>query len=206
LQGLRARRGRVPNDTPARYRGVVLELDHAAVEATADVGSPGRDSVTTPSQPPVQWNAAPPAPVGPAAGLQYGGFLVRVVAFILDAIVLGVITSALAPFAGTSRMVETSNGIVFSYQGSALSTLLGLVYFIGFWTWRGQTPGMIPFNMRVVMADTGEKPDVVRSLLRYVGLIISFVVILLGVIWVAFDARKQGWHDKIANTLVVRPA
>ncbi|HET7686351.1 MAG TPA: RDD family protein, partial [Candidatus Limnocylindria bacterium] len=36
------------------------------------------------------------------------------------------------------------------------------------------------------------------------GLIISFVVILLGVIWVAFDSRKQGWHDKLAKTLVVR--
>jgi uncharacterized RDD family membrane protein YckC len=162
--------------------------------------------MTAPSQPPVQWNAAPPAaPPGPAAGLQYGGFLVRLIAFILDAIVLGVITTALAPLFGTNQVVMTDNGYTVNYQGSAISTLLGLVYFIGFWTWRGQTPGMIPFNLKVVMADTGEKPDVVRSLLRYVGLIISFIVIFLGVIWVAFDARKQGWHDKIANTLVVRP-
>jgi len=35
-------------------------------------------------------------------------------------------------------------------------------------------------------------------------LIISFAVLLLGVIWVAFDGRKQGWHDKLANTVVVR--
>jgi uncharacterized RDD family membrane protein YckC len=95
--------------------------------------------------------------------------------------------------------------IQFDYASSGLNTLAGLVYFIGFWAWRGQTVGMMPFNMRVVSADTGEKIDVVRGLLRYVGLIISFVVILIGVIWVAFDARKQGWHDKIANTLVVRP-
>jgi uncharacterized RDD family membrane protein YckC len=47
--------------------------------------------------------------------------------------------------------------------------------------------------------------DVVRALLRYVGLIISIVVLLLGVIWIAFDSRKQGWHDKIAGTVVVRP-
>jgi uncharacterized RDD family membrane protein YckC len=46
----------------------------------------------------------------------------------------------------------------------------------------------------------------VIALLRYVGLVISFAVILLGVIWVAFDGRKQGWHDKIASTLVVRDA
>jgi uncharacterized RDD family membrane protein YckC len=163
--------------------------------------------MTAPSQPPVQWNAAPPAPTpGPAAGLQYGGFWVRFIAFILDGIVLFVIGAALGPLAGTGQMVQTDNGTyVFNYTGSALSTLIGLIYFIGFWSWRGQTPGMIPFNLRVVMADTGQKPDVVRSLLRYVGLIISIVVIFIGLIWVAFDARKQGWHDKIAGTLVVRP-
>lgn len=164
--------------------------------------------MTGPSQPPVQWNAAPPAPqLGPAAGLQYGGFWVRLVAFILDAILLGVIASALGPLAGTGQAVQTDNGVyIVNYTGGALSTLIGLIYYVGFWAWRGQTPGMIPFNLRVVMADSGLKPDVVRSLLRYVGLIISFVVIFLGVIWVAFDGRKQGWHDKIAGTLVVRPA
>jgi uncharacterized RDD family membrane protein YckC len=42
-------------------------------------------------------------------------------------------------------------------------------------------------------------------LLRYVGLIISIVIFFLGVIWAGFDRRKQGWHDKMAGTVVVRP-
>jgi uncharacterized RDD family membrane protein YckC len=151
------------------------------------------------------WNPPPKAPVGPAAGVQYAGFGIRVVAFILDAIVLAVIGAALGPLAGSGAVVQTGTQVSFNYQASGLQTLIGLIYFIGFWAWRGQTPGMIPFNLRVVMADTGQKPDVVRALLRYVGLIISFVVIFIGVIWVAFDARKQGWHDKIASTVVVRP-
>lgn len=92
-----------------------------------------------------------------------------------------------------------------NYAANAVGLLIDLVYFVGFWAWRGQSPGMIPFNMRVVLAADGGKIDVVRALLRYVGLIISFVVLLLGVIWVAFDRRKQGWHDKIAGTVVVRP-
>jgi uncharacterized RDD family membrane protein YckC len=46
--------------------------------------------------------------------------------------------------------------------------------------------------------------DLTRALLRYVGLIVSFAAILLGVIRVAFDARKQGWHDKMARSLVIR--
>jgi uncharacterized RDD family membrane protein YckC len=152
--------------------------------------------------PPVSWQAPPPAPTGPAAGLRYAGFWIRVVAFILDGIVIAVIS---APFGGTGTVVQTGNQISFNTSATGLQTLISLIYYVGFWAWRGQTPGMIPFNLRVVMADTGNKPDVVRALLRYVGLIISFVVILLGVIWVAFDARKQGWHDKIASTLVVRP-
>jgi uncharacterized RDD family membrane protein YckC len=160
----------------------------------------------TPSNP--QSGCAPPpaAPAGPAPGLHYAGFWIRLVAFILDAIVLAVIAAALGPLAGTGAVVQTGTQVAVNYQASGLQTLIGLVYFIGFWAWRGQTPGMIPLNLRVVMADTGQKPDVVRALLRYVGLIISFVVIFLGVIWVAFDARKQGWHDKIASTVVVRAA
>jgi uncharacterized RDD family membrane protein YckC len=161
---------------------------------------------TAPPPAPVsQWDPPPPTPAGPAPGVRYAGFAIRVVAFILDAIVLAVIGAALGPLAGTGSVVQTGTGVAINYQAGGFQTLLGLVYFIGFWAWRGQTPGMIPFNLRVVMADTGQKPDIVRALLRYVGLIISFAVILLGVIWVAFDARKQGWHDKIASTVVVRP-
>jgi uncharacterized RDD family membrane protein YckC len=161
--------------------------------------------MTNQTPPPVSWSVPPPTPAGPAAGIRYAGFGIRVVAFILDAIVLGVIAAALGPLAGTGQVVQTGAGVSVNYQASGFQTLIGLVYFIGFWAWRGQTPGMMPFNLKVVRADTGEKVDVVRALLRYVGLIISFAVILIGVIWVAFDARKQGWHDKIASTVVVRP-
>jgi uncharacterized RDD family membrane protein YckC len=63
---------------------------------------------------------------------------------------------------------------------------------------------MIPFRLRVVRVADGSRVDLVIGLLRYVGLIISFVALFLGVVWVAFDSRKQGWHDKIAGTLVVR--
>jgi uncharacterized RDD family membrane protein YckC len=160
-------------------------------------------STQTPA-PVSHWDPPPPTPAGPAPGFRYAGFWIRVVAFILDSIVVAVISAALAPLAGGGAVVQTSTGVTINYGAGGVQTLVGLVYFIGFWAWRGQTPGMIPFNLRVVMADTGQKPDIVRALLRYVGLFISFLVLLLGVIWVAFDARKQGWHDKIASTLVVR--
>ena len=152
------------------------------------------------------WAAPPPASTGPAAGLRYGGFWVRVVALILDVIVLFVLTTALSSLAGSGSVVTNAGGaIAVDYTSSSIGLLVGLAYFVGFWAWRGQTPGMIPFNLQIVMADDGTKVDVVRCLLRYVGLLISFAVLLLGVIWVAFDRRKQGWHDKMASTVVVRP-
>ena len=102
-------------------------------------------------------------------------------------------------------MVETApNQVEINYGANAVGGLVGLLYFIGFWSLRGQTPGMMPFRLRVVKAADGTRPDWVVSLLRYVGLIISIAVVFIGVIWVAFDGRKQGWHDKIAGTLVVR--
>jgi uncharacterized RDD family membrane protein YckC len=163
-------------------------------------------TASTPQEPPA-WQASPSTQTGPTVGYIYGGFWVRVLAFILDAIILGVLTSAIAPLSGTGTMVQVQGGVFeINYGANAVGTLVGLLYFIGFWVWRGQTPGMMPFNMRVVRADTGEQVDWVRGLLRYVGLLISFVVIFIGVIWAAFDSRKQGWHDKIANTVVVRPA
>jgi uncharacterized RDD family membrane protein YckC len=147
------------------------------------------------------------APSATAEATNYGGFWIRVVAFILDAIIIGVVATALSPLLGLGPMVDTSTeagAVRVNYTANAVSTLLGLVYFIGFWAWRGQTPGMIPFRLRVIRASDGSKPDWVVGLLRYVGLIISLVVLFIGVIWAAFDSRKQGWHDKIAGTLVVR--
>jgi uncharacterized RDD family membrane protein YckC len=150
------------------------------------------------------WQAPVPQP-GTAAGVAYAGFWIRVVAWIIDGIAIGILTSALSPILGAGPMVGIDgSNVSVDYSSNALGGLVGLAYFVGLWTWKGQTIGMMPFNLWVVSVDDGIRPDLVRSFLRYVGLIISFAVLLLGVIWVAFDARKQGWHDKVAQTLVIR--
>ena len=169
------------------------------------VSEPGPPT-TSAAPPPVSWAPAPPVPPGPMSGMRYAGFWVRVVAWIIDAIILAVIGAALSPLFGGTTVVQTATGIEVNSGATGIQLLINLVYFVGFWMWRAQTPGMIPFNMRVVRADNGANVDISRAILRYVGLIISFVVLLLGVIWVAFDGRKQGWHDKLAGTLVVRPS
>lgn len=163
-----------------------------------------------PAAPPPQepaWSGAPTPSTrpGPIAGFQYAGFWARFLAILIDALAIGLLSAALIPITG-AQITTTTNGVVtVNVVGNAWSTLIGLVYFVGFWAWRGQTVGMMPFNMQVVGVADGKKIDVVRGLLRYVGLIISIIPLFLGLIWAAFDARKQGWHDKIASTVVIRP-
>lgn len=158
------------------------------------------------------WTGAPaPQPSsrpGPMAGFHYAGFWVRFLALLLDGILLGIVTAALAPVWGPAATVTgTVSAAAFQVnaQANAIGGLLGLIYFTAMWAWRGQTIGMMPFNMQVVGVADGKKIDVFRGLLRYVGFIISVIPLFLGLIWAAFDARKQGWHDKIASTVVIRP-
>jgi uncharacterized RDD family membrane protein YckC len=146
---------------------------------------------------------------GPAAAVAYGGFWVRTLAFVIDGVVISVLTLALAPLIGTGPSFELVqvDPNYYVLEGEWGSTpyggLIGLLYYVVFWTVRAQTPGMMPFGLRVVREDGGDV-DIVRSVLRYGGLIIAIAALLIGVMWAAFDARKQGWHDKIAGTVVVR--
>ncbi|HEY8732812.1 MAG TPA: RDD family protein [Candidatus Limnocylindria bacterium] len=123
------------------------------------------------------------------------GFLTRALATIIDFVVLGIIGSIL-------------NSILFggdAVRGNGLSTLIGLAYFLYFWSsyGHGQTIGNRVMKIRVVKTN-GSELSLTDAFIRYIGLILSCVVIFIGVIWVAFDANKQGWHDKIAGTYVVK--
>jgi uncharacterized RDD family membrane protein YckC len=136
--------------------------------------------------------AAPAAAVSGAKA----GFWIRVVAFIIDSIIVGVVNSIIAALLSSSTSGRTG-----------IQTLLGIIYFTYFWSanspWPGQTVGDKLLNLRVIRTD-GSDLTIVQAFIRYVGLFVSFLVIFIGVIWVAFDPNKQGWHDKIAGTYVVK--
>ena len=74
-----------------------------------------------------------------------------------------------------------------------------------FWVYRQATPGKIAISARIVDAETGAKPSTRQLVGRYFGYYVSIIPLMLGILWVAFDPRKQGWHDKLAGTVVVRP-
>ena len=85
-----------------------------------------------------------------------------------------------------------------------VSSLLPAAYVILFWVFNGATPGKMAIAAKVVDAVTGECPSVPRYIARYVGYLLSMLPLGLGFIWIAFDKRKQGWHDKLSGTVVVR--
>ncbi len=122
------------------------------------------------------------------------GFWRRFVAFLIDGVVLFIVNQALASVAYGGDQAAAS--------GAAF--IVDILYFVGLWTyWGGQTLGKKAVGIRVVKTD-GSAVNLVTAIIRYVGYIISAVCLLIGFIWVAFDANKQGWHDKIASTYVVK--
>jgi uncharacterized RDD family membrane protein YckC len=136
--------------------------------------------------------AAAPAAVSGAKA----GFWIRFLAILIDGVILFVINLILAGILNSSTTGR-----------SGIQTLLGLIYYVYFWSsnspWPGQTIGNKLLNIRVIKTD-GSDLSLVVALIRYVGLVVSILVIFIGVIWAAFDPNKQGWHDKIAGTYVIK--
>ena len=124
------------------------------------------------------------------------GWWTRAIAIVLDVIGVGIVAGAVSSILGFATT---------SAQYEGVSTLFQAAYFTYFWSaaGKGQTLGSRALNIRVTKTD-GSYLDYFGAFLRYVGFLISCVVFLIGVIWAAFDAQKQGWHDKIAGTYVVK--
>jgi len=94
--------------------------------------------------------------------------------------------------------------ILFSMVGGAtLGFLVALAYFAGLWAWRGTTVGGVILKLKVVRLD-GQPLTFPVALVRGLAAAFSIVVMFLGFLWIAWDKDKQGWHDKIAGTAVVR--
>jgi uncharacterized RDD family membrane protein YckC len=133
----------------------------------------------------------------------YAGFWIRVWASIIDTILLGLIAlPILISIYGTDYFESES-----LIQGSAdflLSYVFPAIAVIVFWIYKSATPGKMAVSAKVVDARTGEAPSPAQCIGRYFAYFVSILPLGLGLIWVTFDKKKQGWHDKLAGTVVVR--
>lgn len=85
-----------------------------------------------------------------------------------------------------------------------MSNVLPAVAVVIFWIYKSATPGKMAVSAQIVDARTGNAPSTVQCIVRYFGYFVSLILLGLGILWVAFDKKKQGWHDKLAGTVVVR--
>jgi len=139
---------------------------------------------------------------------EHAGFLPRFVAYIIDAIILGIVGWIISIPFGTSYsygyQMDFNYGYNLNPTGTILTALIGLAYMVYFEGGRGATPGKMVMKLKVIGTDGRMPIGYGTAVIRWIGKLISTIVIFLGHIWIIFDKEKQGWHDKIANTFVVK--
>lgn len=136
--------------------------------------------------------------------LEYVGFWARTGAMLIDSLLmLAIFAPILIVFYGKDYFDIVNTGEQ-DWLEVFISYVLPAVAVILFWVYKSATPGKMLIHAKIIDERTGDKPSTGQLIVRYIGYYLSSIVFMLGFIWIAFDPRKQGWHDKIAKTLVVR--
>ena len=164
----------------------------------------------------VSWEA-PTEEVGPAPGIKFAPHGGRLLAYIIDALIitvllvlltiaLGVVLATVAGTSGPSNSAAMAVSVVGTVLYVVAVLVVSLAYFPYFWAKNGQTPGMRPFHLYVVRDSDGGKISGAQAFVRLLGMWVSAAVVYLGFVWIFIDARRRGWHDLIAGTVVIEKA
>jgi uncharacterized RDD family membrane protein YckC len=160
---------------------------------------------------------------------QYVGFWARTCAALIDSLLLLMIILPLTIFTfgwssfefwgdllgATSleeliRLLESREtvveepGVFGGTIGFLVSWVLPAIAVVIFWIAKQATPGKMVFSAVIVDATSGKVPSGGQMIGRYLGYFIALFPFGLGILWVGLDKRKQGWHDKLAGTVVVK--
>lgn len=155
--------------------------------------------------------------------IQYASFTQRMLASVIDTILSAIVfypfLAAACKFANICKtgtiLVPVDNitpmqaleiyshMLMENLSANILEFSLAFFVIIFFWVYKGGTPGKMLFKMRIVDAKTHQKIGFAKSFVRFFAYIASVVPFLLGFLWIHFDKRKQGFHDKIAGTVVI---
>jgi uncharacterized RDD family membrane protein YckC len=149
--------------------------------------------------------------IGHGDGQAYAGFWIRLVARLIDFLVLGV---PIGLILGIQSWVLAGAESMNDNVVTALIVLADLPIVVGpalyltlLWSKRGATVGQGVVGLRVVDATTGSRITLYQAWVRFFGQIVDIMLLGLpiGYVMTAFDRHKQAWHDKIAGTVVLRP-
>ena len=160
-----------------------------------------------------------------ADDLEYVGFWPRVGAALIDSMLALIVTAPLIRWIygpnnlpdvnallamdpeGQRALLSAMLSDLVAPRGTAdvlINVVLPALAIIVFWLTREATPGKMVFDARVVDATTGKAISPGQAIARYLGYYLSIFPLFLGLLWVGIDPRKQGFHDKLAGTVVVR--
>lgn len=134
--------------------------------------------------------------------VKYVGFWARVLAALVDSLLLALVVVPIAlllfwdQLLASEGQLEGTANILFNY-------VLPVLIVLAFWIYRSATPGKMLIKAVIVDADTLQKPEVWQWIVRYLGYYVSGILLMLGFLWVGWDPRKQGFHDKLARTVVI---
>jgi uncharacterized RDD family membrane protein YckC len=149
--------------------------------------------------------------------VRYAGFWIRFVAFVIDSLLATMIVGPLlwkiygsAYFQDYVDLLQgridlaADRPMVAGPADVFVSLVLPAVGVVIFWIARQATPGKMVLSLRIVDATTHAPLSKLQAIIRYLGYYVSIFGLMLGFLWIAFDPRKQGWHDKLAGTVVIR--
>ena len=182
-------------------------VEPRAEEVSAEVpaeGVPVQDTVEAGGRLETIEEAGPVEAAAEVKMLEYRGAWIRLAGFVVDFIVLAVVSFLLLQILTLPFWV---------------ALVIGMIYFVGFWSWRGQTPGKMLIHAKIVKTD-GRPMGFGTAFLRYlfyivpayapillyafrVHVILGAVIALFAFLIIVFDRKKRGVHDRIAGTCVV---
>ncbi len=148
---------------------------------------------------------SPPAILG-----RYAGFVTRMIAWIIDQIIIIATTSLITVIAGLISDILRINeflgiqewaDVLMAALVAAVTLSIWLIYYLGLWMLTGQTVGKWIMGVRIVRTD-GQRLRIGNCVRRLLGYVVS-AILFLGYLWVLVDDRRQGFHDKLAGTFVV---
>ncbi|MCH7312550.1 RDD family protein [Acinetobacter sp. ANC 4805] len=131
---------------------------------------------------------------------EYAGFWIRLGASIIDNIIIMVALVPIGMLMGWNSMYSSE----MTSTADWLWQILIAAFCVFCWVKFAGTPGKRLLRLKVLDERTGENVTVGQGIIRYIGYFPAVLVLFIGLIWVAFDPKKQGWHDKMAKTVVVR--
>jgi uncharacterized RDD family membrane protein YckC len=167
---------------------------------------PAAQAFTAPPPPAVTPDPSPgivagapavPTPAVPvySAALPRAGFWLRMGALFIDSVI---VSAACGSLLAPHDLIREAG-----FHLAGVNWMLPLaIYGAIMWKFKGTTIGGMICGLRVVRLD-GKAITWETAIVRALACFLS-TFLWLGFIWIAFDAEKQSWHDKIAGTVVVR--